>query len=78
MGGEEEDRKNLLEVMVFPGDVAHIYYIAKSIQSPIQIIKFRCSNHWCIQVYKFKNLGMQTVSTNICERMVRSQELSEF
>ena len=29
-------------------------------------------------VYKSKHLGMQTVSTNICERMGRSQELSEF
>ena len=29
------------------------------------------------QVYKFKHLGMQTASTNICERMGRSQELSE-
>ncbi|CAI9594857.1 unnamed protein product [Staurois parvus] len=30
------------------------------------------------QVYKMKYLGMQTVSTNICERMGHSQELSEF
>ncbi|CAI9561359.1 unnamed protein product, partial [Staurois parvus] len=30
------------------------------------------------QVYKIKHLGMQTASTNICERMSRSQELSEF
>jgi len=30
------------------------------------------------QVYKFKHLGMQTASTNICDRMGRSQELSEF
>ena len=30
------------------------------------------------QVYKSKHLSMQTVSTNICERMGRSQELSEF
>ena len=30
------------------------------------------------QVYKSKYLGMQTVSTNICERMGHSQELSEF
>ena len=30
------------------------------------------------QVYKFKHLGMQTASTNICERMGRSEELSEF
>ena len=29
-------------------------------------------------MYKFKHLGMQTASTNICERMDRSQELSEF
>ena len=30
------------------------------------------------QVYKSKHLHMQTVSTNICERMGRSQKLSEF
>ncbi|CAI9571356.1 unnamed protein product, partial [Staurois parvus] len=30
------------------------------------------------QVYKIKHLGMQTVSTNSCERMGRSQKLSEF
>ncbi|CAI9533840.1 unnamed protein product, partial [Staurois parvus] len=30
------------------------------------------------QVYKIQPLGMQTASTNICERMGRSQELSEF
>ena len=30
------------------------------------------------QVYKTKHLGMQTASTNISERMGRSQELSEF
>ncbi|CAI9616066.1 unnamed protein product, partial [Staurois parvus] len=44
------------------------------------------SNHWIQvfqsppwpQVYKIKHLGMQTVSENICERMVHSQALSEF
>ncbi|CAI9623398.1 unnamed protein product, partial [Staurois parvus] len=43
-------------------------------------------NHWIQvfqshpwpQVYKIKHLGMQTASTNICERMGHSQELSEF
>ncbi|KAI2659461.1 Transposable element Tc1 transposase [Labeo rohita] len=30
------------------------------------------------RVYKIKHLGMQTVFTNICERIGRSQELSEF
>ncbi|CAI9621269.1 unnamed protein product, partial [Staurois parvus] len=43
-------------------------------------------NHWIQvcqsppwpQVYKIKHLGMQAASTNICERMGRSQELSEF
>ncbi|CAI9569879.1 unnamed protein product [Staurois parvus] len=30
------------------------------------------------QVYKIKHLGMQTASTNICERMGRFQELNEF
>ncbi|CAI9587427.1 unnamed protein product, partial [Staurois parvus] len=44
------------------------------------------SNHWIQvfqsppwpQVYKIKHLGIQTASTNICERMGCSQELSEF
>ncbi|CAI9533803.1 unnamed protein product, partial [Staurois parvus] len=43
-------------------------------------------NHWIQvfqsppwpQVYKIKHLGMQTASTNICERMGHSQELREF
>ncbi|CAI9548397.1 unnamed protein product, partial [Staurois parvus] len=43
-------------------------------------------NHWIQvflsppwpQVYKIRHLGMQTASTNICERMGHSQELSEF
>ena len=30
------------------------------------------------QVYKSKHLGMPTVSTNICERVDHSQQLSEF
>ncbi|CAI9572699.1 unnamed protein product, partial [Staurois parvus] len=51
---------------------AYIHYIAKSIGAPLQIIGFRCSNHL------HGHLGMQTASTNICERMGRSQELSEF
>ncbi|CAI9612175.1 unnamed protein product, partial [Staurois parvus] len=42
-------------------------------------------NHWIqvfqshpwSQVYEIKHLGMQTTSTNICERMGCSQELSE-
>ncbi|CAI9611138.1 unnamed protein product [Staurois parvus] len=29
-------------------------------------------------MYKIKHLGMQTVSTNICERMGHSQELREL
>ncbi|CAI9602404.1 unnamed protein product, partial [Staurois parvus] len=43
-------------------------------------------NHWIqvfqsppwSQVYKIKHQGMQTASTYICERMDRSQELSEI
>lgn len=43
-------------------------------------------NHWIQvflslpwpQMYKIKHLGMQTASTNICERMGRFQKLSEF
>lgn len=57
----------------------HIHYITKSIRSPIQMIRIRCPNHlaWP-QVYKIKHSGMQTVKQDICERMGRSQELSEF
>ncbi|CAI9577649.1 unnamed protein product [Staurois parvus] len=36
------------------------------------MIGFRCSNHL------HGHLGMQTASTNICERMGHSQELSKF
>ncbi|CAI9616272.1 unnamed protein product, partial [Staurois parvus] len=56
-----------------------IQYIAKSIGVPLQIIGFRYSNHLhghlCI---KIKHLGMQTASTNICEKMGLSQELSQL
>ncbi|CAI9579510.1 unnamed protein product, partial [Staurois parvus] len=45
-------------------------YIAKSIGTPLQIIGFRCSNH--LQSHRHADCF-----TNICERMVRSQELSE-
>ncbi|CAI9536592.1 unnamed protein product, partial [Staurois parvus] len=57
-----------------------IYTIfAKSIRTPLQIIVFRCSNHLHgPQVYKIKHLGMQTASTNMCERMDHPQELSEY
>ncbi|CAI9549893.1 unnamed protein product, partial [Staurois parvus] len=56
---------------------AHLQNIYKhthtqSIVTPLQIIRFRCSNHL------HGHVGMQTASTNICERMGRSQELSEF
>jgi len=44
---------------------------------PNNLIKVFQSFPWP-QVYKFKHLGMEIVSTNICERMGRSQELSEF
>ncbi|CAI9593336.1 unnamed protein product, partial [Staurois parvus] len=50
----------------------YIHYITKSIGAPLQIIGFRGSNHL------HGHLGMQTASANICERMGRSQELSEF
>ena len=39
-------------------------YFAKSIHSPIQIIKWP-------QVYKSKHIGMQTDSTNICVQQVQ-------
>ncbi|CAI9539838.1 unnamed protein product, partial [Staurois parvus] len=56
-----------------------IHYIAKSIGTPhpnhwIQVFQ---SPPWS-QVYTVKHLGMQTASTNICERISHSQELSEF
>ena len=53
----------------------HIHCIAKRIHSPIQSVLQ--SLPWP-QVYKRKHLGMQTVPTNICERMGCSQELSAF
>ncbi|CAI9623996.1 unnamed protein product, partial [Staurois parvus] len=57
----------------------YTHYIPKSIRTPLQIIGFRCSNQLHGHRYKqIKHLGMQTASTNICERMDRSQELSEF
>ncbi|CAI9545476.1 unnamed protein product, partial [Staurois parvus] len=42
---------------------------------PNQWIRLFQSPPWP-QVYKIKHLGMQTASTNICERMGHSQELS--
>ncbi|MEQ2306001.1 hypothetical protein AMECASPLE_003627 [Ameca splendens] len=51
-----------------------IHYIAKSIRSPVQMFQ---SLLWP-QLYEIKHLGMQTVSTNICERTDGFQELSEF
>ncbi|CAI9609943.1 unnamed protein product, partial [Staurois parvus] len=49
----------------------HLHYIAKSLGTPLQIIGLRCSNHL------HGHSCMQTASTNICERMGRSQELSD-
>ncbi|CAI9570683.1 unnamed protein product, partial [Staurois parvus] len=53
-----------------------LHYTAKSVGIPNHWIQVFQSPPWA-QVYKIKHLGMQT-STNICERMGRSQELSEF
>ncbi|CAI9615501.1 unnamed protein product [Staurois parvus] len=53
-----------------------MHYIAKSIEVSLQIIGLFQSPPWP-QVYKIKHLGMQN-STNMCKRMGRSQELSEF
>ncbi|CAI9598614.1 unnamed protein product, partial [Staurois parvus] len=57
----------------------HTHYIAKvlAILNPNNWIQVFQSPPWP-QVYKIKHLGMQTASTNICERMMCSQELSEF
>ncbi|CAI9581030.1 unnamed protein product, partial [Staurois parvus] len=49
-----------------------IHYIDKSIVTPLQIIRFRCFNH--LHVHRC----IQIAYTNICERMGRSWELSEF
>ncbi|CAI9603544.1 unnamed protein product [Staurois parvus] len=57
-------------------NICNIHSIVKSIGTPLQIMVFQLPP-WP-QVYKIKHLGMQTASTNICERMGRSQELSEF
>ncbi|CAI9624372.1 unnamed protein product, partial [Staurois parvus] len=51
----------------------HRYTILpKVLGQPLQTILFRCSNHL------HGHRCVQTASTNICERMGRSQELSEF
>ncbi|CAI9569554.1 unnamed protein product, partial [Staurois parvus] len=49
-----------------------IHYIAKSIGTLLQITGFRCSNHL------HGHRCIQTASTNICERMGRTHELSEL
>lgn len=47
------------------------YVYIQSIRSSIQIIDFRCSNHFTWpQMYQIKHLGMQTASANICKRMM--------
>ncbi|CAI9571354.1 unnamed protein product, partial [Staurois parvus] len=51
----------------------HIHYIAKNIGTSLQIIGFRRSNH----LHGHRCIKSSTASTNICERMGRSQELSE-
>ncbi|CAI9574753.1 unnamed protein product, partial [Staurois parvus] len=51
-----------------------ICYISKSIGIPLQIIGFRCSNH----LHGCRCIKSSTASTNICERIVHFQELSEF
>ncbi|CAI9603219.1 unnamed protein product, partial [Staurois parvus] len=48
----------------------NVHYIAKSIGPALQIIGFRCSNH----LHGHRHTD---ASTNICERMGRSQELSD-
>ncbi|CAI9547169.1 unnamed protein product, partial [Staurois parvus] len=45
--------------------------------SPNHLIQVFQSPPWP-QVYTIKHLGMQTASTNICEKMGRSQVLSDF
>lgn len=52
-------------------------YIVKSIFSPVQIIEFRCCNSFHGHVCEIKHWSMQIASTNICEGVGRSQELSE-
>ncbi|CAI9587367.1 unnamed protein product, partial [Staurois parvus] len=47
------------------------------IGTPLQIIGFRDSNHLHGHRYKIKHLDRQAASKNICERMGRSQELSD-
>ncbi|CAI9615467.1 unnamed protein product, partial [Staurois parvus] len=58
--------------------IAHTLYCQKHWDtSPNHWIQVFQSPPWP-QVYKIKHLGKQTASTNICERMGHSQELSEF
>ncbi|CAI9543891.1 unnamed protein product, partial [Staurois parvus] len=67
-------------------ECVYIYiYIYIYIQTILPKVLGHPPNHWIQvfqsppwpQVYKIKHLGMQTASTNICERMGRSQELSD-
>ena len=55
-----------------------VHYTAKSIHSPIKISEISCSNHFhghrCIK----ESTQACRHSTDICERMGRSQELSGF
>ncbi|CAI9561671.1 unnamed protein product, partial [Staurois parvus] len=55
----------------------HIYIHTHTILPKVQIFSWGAQtfNPHCIYI---KHLGIQTASTNICERMGRSQELSDF
>jgi len=54
-----------------------LYYQKYTLTHPNNSIQVFQSLPWP-QVYKSKHLGIQTASTNICERMGRSQELSKL
>ncbi|CAI9575463.1 unnamed protein product, partial [Staurois parvus] len=59
-------------------DTLYILYCQKYWDTPPNHLIQVFQSPPCPQMYKIKHLGMQTASTNICERMGRSQELSEF
>lgn len=56
-----------VQIVLFCQWQSNVDYIAKSIQSPFQIIEFKCSVPWGL--VKIKHLCVQT---SICERMSHS------
>ncbi|CAI9603277.1 unnamed protein product, partial [Staurois parvus] len=56
----------------------YIYIYWQKYQNILHLIHLQFQSPPGPQLYKVKHLGIHTASSNICERMGRSQELSEF